>query len=158
MVTSSYNPNEYDTPLSSEGLAVKLEAITDIRITDPGSGFTANPSVVISRGAGDTTGVSGAASAFFGPVGNINGGKIIGVDITEGGLGYQEPPTVTFGTGGGTTRATGTAVLSEEIDPRAYTVEKVTVLTPGTGYDAAPVVSFSGGGGRWCYCYCLPGS
>jgi hypothetical protein len=59
-----------------------------------------------------------------------------GVDITDGGEGYETPPTVTFSSGS----ATGTAVLSGE-------VISITVTAGGSGYTTAPSVVIKGEGG-----------
>ena len=136
-----------------------LGVITDVTLHNPGTGYTA-PIIVINDP--DGTGSGAAASAFIAPAaGGIrkfvdslpglnagaadNLGNYIPIavpDITSypaGGVGYTSAPTViiTDPTGSG---ATATATLS------GSTVGSVTVNSPGSGYSANPVISFSGGG------------
>jgi hypothetical protein len=64
---------------------------------------------------------------------------VASVTITNPGIGYVTPPTVTFSVprnAGGTT-ATGTATIT------AGAVTSVTITNPGSGYTAAPTVTFS---------------
>ena len=81
----------------------------------------------------DNTGkVSGAATA-----------TVQSVVVTGAGVGYTSVPTVTFSGGGGSTQATGTAVLS---GGSSGTLTSVTVVTAGVGYTSAPVIAFSSAG------------
>ncbi len=58
--------------------------------------------------------------------------------ITNAGTGYVTAPTVTFSGGGGTTQATGTAVLSP-----TGTVVGININTPGVGYTSAPTITIA---------------
>ena len=63
-------------------------------------------------------------------------GPLMGLQLTSGGLGYSEPPTVTF-TGGGGTNATATATIQPS------RVSGLALTGNGTGYTSAPAVVFS---------------
>ncbi|MDP4302523.1 cupredoxin domain-containing protein [Leptothrix discophora] len=104
--------------------------ISDIQITDGGSGYTIAPLVSIVAQAGGGSGAMADARL-----------AVDQVIITNGGAGYTSAPTVLFSapTAGGV-RATGTAVVS------GGRVIGVTLTEPGSGYAAAPTVSFQGGG------------
>lgn len=69
-------------------------------------------------------------------------GLLYGVFMTSLGSGYTSAPTVTFSGGGGTTQATGTAVINS-----AGRVVGIKINTFGAGYTSAPSIAFSGGGG-----------
>lgn len=104
--------------------------ISEIAVTNGGSGYTIAPLVSVIAQAGGGSGVVAEARL-----------SVDAVAITNGGAGYTSAPTVLFSapTAGGV-RATGTAVVS------AGRVIGVTVTDPGSGYAAAPTVSFQGGG------------
>jgi hypothetical protein len=72
--------------------------------------------------------------------GNVGSG-VIGVAVTSGGQ-YASTPTVVFGPPQlpGGRQATGTAIMS------GTAVASIQITDTGTGYTAAPPVSFSGGG------------
>ena len=105
--------------------------VQSVTITDPGSGYTAPPSVTFSPGLGITA--RGNAVMQPGPVGSV--------DVTAAGSGYTSVPGVMFSGGGGGSGATANAALSNS-------VLSVSVTSPGSGYTSAPSVSFLGGGGR----------
>jgi hypothetical protein len=84
-------------------------AVTEINITNQGSGYTSAPTVSFtsSNGRGATaTAVLGSGSTE---------GKVIRIDITDGGTGYQIAPVVDI-TGGGGAGATATAVIEVDVD------------------------------------------
>jgi hypothetical protein len=84
-------------------------AVTEINITNQGSGYTYAPTVSFtsSNGRGATaTAVLGSGSTE---------GKVIRIDITDGGTGYQIAPVVDI-TGGGGAGATATAVIEVDVD------------------------------------------
>ncbi len=138
--------------------------ITSITVTNPGSGYTGVPTVTIT-GTLRPGGVAATATARMGintltltsggsgytarpTVGftGANGGgasaavtlTVTGVRVTNGGNNYTAVPTMTFAAApAGGTRATGIAELG---------VNSLTLTAPGSGYDAAPLVAFSGGG------------
>lgn len=72
-------------------------------------------------------------------------GSLASFIVSNGGVGYVTPPTVTIsppdGQGVGFINATAFATLT------GPSVTSVTVLLPGTGYVNIPTVSFAGGGG-----------
>ena len=104
--------------------------VQSVTITDPGSGYTAPPSVTFSPGLG----VNARGTAVLQP------GPVASVDVTVAGSGYTSVPGVMFTGGGGGSGATANAALSNS-------VSSVSVTRPGSGYTSAPSVSFSGGGG-----------
>ena len=79
--------------------------MTNIAISNGGSGYTSAPTVVISGGGG--------AGAFATAV--LTGGVVTSVNITNGGYSFTSAPTVTFSGGGATTAATGTATINGSI-------------------------------------------
>jgi hypothetical protein len=78
-----------------------------------------------------------------GKVGETTTATVTSVVVTGAGVGYTSIPTVTFSGGGGTTQATGTAVLS---GGSTGTLTSVTVNTPGVGYTSNPGIVFSTAG------------
>ena len=120
---------------------VAIGAVGVIAITNPGSGYTSAPNVVIS-GPDQTGGIQANATASL-----VSGGNTVGsINLVVGGTGYTNAAnlTVTLSGGGGTgakavagiqTFATGTVTIS--------------VIDGGAGYinAANTVVSISGGGG-----------
>jgi len=78
---------------------------------------------------------AGALSTAAG-TSTLTGDAVSAVTISDGGAGYQAPPTVTF-SGGGGTGATGIAVLTNGV------VTSVQITDGGSGYTSAPTVSFS---------------
>ena len=115
------------------GMAVRTGFnITSVTITDPGSGYTAPPSVTFPTGLG---GANAQATAV------LEAAAVASVDVTAVGSGYTSVPGVMFTGGGGGSGATANAALSNS-------VLSVSVTSPGSGYTSAPSVSFLGGGGR----------
>ena len=120
---------------------VTIGAVGVIAVTNPGSGYTTAPSVVIS-GPDQTGGVQANATASL-----VSGGNTVGsINLVVGGTGYTNAAnlTVTLNGGGGTgakavagiqTFATGTVTIN--------------VVDGGAGYinSANTVVSITGGGG-----------
>lgn len=58
------------------------------------------------------------------------------ITVDDGGLGYTDPPDVTFSGGGGGSGLTATAVIDG-----AGTVSAINITDPGSGYSSAPTVS-----------------
>jgi hypothetical protein len=105
--------------------------ISDVTITDPGSGYAANASISF-------TGTHTTAAVATGKVGGVTA-----TAITANGTGYTSAPTVTFSAPGGFgTTATGTAT----IDGSGHVIG-ITITSKGSLYTADPTVTFSGGGG-----------
>lgn len=63
---------------------VKEGIVSNIAVIDPGAGYTESPAVVLSGGGG------GGATATA----TISGGKVVGINLTNGGSGYKTPPNV----------------------------------------------------------------
>ena len=105
-------------------------AITEIAITNPGTGYEVGDVVQLafSGGGSDTSPIL---------IANLNSGGVGGVNITAPGSGYSSA-TVAF-SGGGGSGAAGTVLLSTG-------VISVPVTAGGTTYTYA-TVAFSGGGG-----------
>lgn len=66
--------------------------------------------------------------------------NLLSIEITNGGGGYIETPTV-YVTGGGGTGATAIAIMNGE------SVESIQILSEGVNYSSTPVVTIFGGGG-----------
>jgi len=88
------------------------DGVATIAITEGGSGYTQAPDVILTRGAGDTTGTGATAVAV------LDGDAVSSVVLTNPGAGYTEVPTVSF-SGGGGTGATATATLGTVANPVA---------------------------------------
>jgi hypothetical protein len=102
-----------------------------ITITNPGTGYTTPPGVLINGGSG-----SGATA-----VATIGTPAVNSVGMISGGSQYGPAPTVVFSGGGGTG-----AAATANIDPRG--VNTITVTNSGT-YLTAPntALTITGGGG-----------
>ena len=98
--------------------------ISEITITDEGSGYTSQPTVTIADSSEDW-GVTATATAIFDSV----NGKVTGATIVSSGRGYSStPPTVTFSpsdTGVESDRAQGTA----ELLPTYYSILSSTPIS-----------------------------
>jgi hypothetical protein len=99
--------------------------ITSLTITNVGTGYTSEPTVLI----GQVTD------------GGTTGGGVNSMIVINGGANYRNPPSVNF-TGGGGTGAAATAIIT------AGVVTSFNITAAGTGYTGQPTVSFSGGGGQ----------
>lgn len=78
-----------------------------------------------------------SATAVVGAAGTTVAGKIIRIDVKEGGIGYVTPPTVTL-SGGGGDGATAVAVLNEH-----GVISEIVITNAGTvAYTSAPTVTF----------------
>ena len=109
-------------------------SLQEMRITDPGFGYTTAPSITITPVDGLGRGVSlGVGIGTTGSVGIIT--------VTGGGSDYIVPPTVTFTSAptGGVT-AIGTAILVNG------KVDRIITTNAGYGYTIAPTVSVGAAG------------
>ena len=116
---------------------VSIGSVGLIAVSNPGSGYTSAPNVVISA-PNDANGVQAVATATI-----VTGsGGIRSVYVTAGGSGYTAVPDVTIGapniTGG--TQATAVASIS------GGAVVSVGIVNGGSGYTSVPAVTFSSGG------------
>lgn len=121
--------------------SVSPGAITDVTVTDTGSGYTATPNVTIAAPV-----AGGTAATARAVVGNINTtvGAIVGIVVTNPGSGYAtgETPSVNIdhpscSIGPGCSAASATATVAP-----AGTITGVTVTAPGT-YTTPPAITFS---------------
>ena len=80
------------------------QQVTNVTVTNQGSGYTSAPTVSFTGGAGS----SAAATAVV----DLTLGKVLSVFMTNQGTGYTSAPTVSF-TGGGGTSAAATAVVGD---------------------------------------------
>ncbi len=118
--------------------------ITAINITDPGTGYTAAPTITINGNGSGTGAVATATLGYY-------TSSIAGFGITnKGTTTYTTAPTVVL-TGGGGTGATAVALLGVGAD--AGKVVRINVTNPGWGYTSPPIVSFTGGGGAGAAAY-----
>jgi hypothetical protein len=116
---------------------VSIGSVGIIAITNPGSGYTGNPTVVIGAPI-DSHGVQANATVA------VTSGAVSLVQLQNAGSGYGVPPPSVTITGGGGTNATAIAGVVTFATGTASAV----VISGGTGYtnSANTVVTFSGGG------------
>ena len=105
-------------------------AITAIAVTNAGSGYSSAPTVTV-------TGSGGGSGATFivTMTGSGSNKSVDSISVDNGGSGYKGTITVSF-SGGGGSGAAATATVA------GSTISSVTIVTAGTGYSAAPVLSF----------------
>jgi hypothetical protein len=115
---------------------VSMGSVGSIGITNPGAGYLAAPSVVLSA-PNETSGVQATAEATI----TTGAGGITSIDVTSGGSGYTAVPgvTITAPDVQGGTQAQAAATIS------AGVVVAVTITEPGSGYLNVPTVGFSSG-------------
>ena len=109
----------------------KVLSVSEIKITDPGFGYTSIPNVEFLTDDGKGSGAVGAAGiATTGSVGIIT--------FTSTGAEYSTNPSVTFSAApaGGTT-AIGTAFINTTLK----TVSRIEVTNSGFGYTVAPTIT-----------------
>lgn len=107
-------------------------SVTEITVTNPGSGYVAGDFVAL-----DFSGGGGSTTAIITPV--LTGTKVTSLTITNGGTGYGNGgttpvPTLTIVGGGGTG---ATAVVTTMV---AGVITVVTLSTQGDGYTSVPTV------------------
>jgi hypothetical protein len=117
---------------------VSLGSVGLIGITNPGSGYTTAPNVIISA-PNESNGIQATAVATI----TTGAGGVQSIQVTATGSGFTSVPTVTIGapnvTGG--VQATAGATIS------GGNVVAIVVTQSGSGYTAVPSVSITGGGG-----------
>jgi autotransporter-associated beta strand protein len=104
-----------------------------------GSGYSTAPTVIISRGTGDSSGSGATATA------TLSGAAIGSLTLVNRGTNYTVDPTITF-SGGGGSGASGSADRFDYTDQNTG-LRSVSVDSVGTDYTANFDVTFSGGGG-----------
>jgi hypothetical protein len=117
---------------------VSIGSVGSIAISNPGSGYTSAPNVVISA-PNDANGVPATAVCSI-----VTGsGGIRSVTVTNTGSGYTSVPDVTIGGPNIPSGLQSTAVSSIS----GGKVVAITIVEPGSGYTTVPSVTISGGGG-----------
>ena len=105
--------------------------VSDIRITNPGAGYTQIPNIQFIPE--DGKGVGASAVAGLG-----TSGVITGITLTQGGAGYFTPPLVTI-----SNPAAGgeVGVLTARINTTTNRVTHIDILNAGHSYASAPTVT-----------------
>jgi hypothetical protein len=112
--------------------------VLSIIVTNPGSGYTAQP--VITIDPPDAGGTQAAATARWQPVPS---GQIGSIVLNNGGSAFTTIPTVTISGGGGS----GATAVAEIVAPGAPLASR-TLTNPGRQcFASAPSVLITGGGG-----------
>ena len=126
-------------PTLSWDVEVGRSAVSELTLTNGGSGYRDPPAVAIEGGGG-----SGAAA-----VATI-GGQVRSIELTSAGTGYTEAPTVAI-TGGGGAGATATAsfggVVSDIIIGSSGAYSTVDNYPDDDVLPGAPQITIEGGGG-----------
>jgi hypothetical protein len=102
--------------------------VTSITITNPGSGYTNTPTIIIAPPPFPPRKATGTAQ--------IVNGFVVGTKITDGGFGYDSPPAVLI-VGGGGSGATGTATVQNGV------ITAITITSSGSGYTSAPSIQIA---------------
>lgn len=157
-------------------ITIGKQYLDTINVTNPGTGYTTQPTVII--GAPPAGGIQASAIAY------VSGGQITNVIVTNPGSGYTAAPAISF-YGGGGSNAAATSTLSQPQRPDGSalfsngcyffgtdtfnqyyyklpiknenypltqntstigTVTNIDVTAGGTGYTSAPSVTITGGG------------
>ena len=84
--------------------------VKSITVTSQGAGYTSVPTVTFTA----SSGYGAAATAVLGS--DSTAGKVIRIDVTNPGTGYQVPPVISLVGGGFTSVAAATAVIEANID------------------------------------------
>lgn len=126
------------TGTPSHGNGVLTKTVTDLVISDGGTGYATTPTVQFTS----TSGTGAAADAI------VSGGIVTGYTITNGGTGYTSAPLVEF-IGASTTTALATSVVSTDILVDQYAVSEVWTIafTSPTTYNVIGTVSGLSGAG-----------
>lgn len=115
--------------------------VRSVQITNRGDGYSSPPIVRFSNAPSGGTTATGIATMISGIVDLCEPDETLlrvqGVELTNSGIGYTTPPTVSF-IGGGGAGAQATAIIGEGL------VGSITVINGGSGYTTPPEVSFIG--------------
>lgn len=117
---------------------VSIGSVGLIAITNPGSGYTIPPTVVISA-PNETGGAQANAVCTI----TAGSGGVEGIIVTNAGTSYTSVPQVTIGAPdlANGVQATASAAIS------GGAIIYITVVEPGSGYTTNPAVTITGGGG-----------
>lgn len=118
---------------------ITVGCITNIGITNPGSGYTQPPLVTISA-PNQTNGVQATAIAFI----SNAAGTITNITINNGGTGFTAFPTITIDP---PTSSTGTQAQAVVTTLSNNSIAGVQITNPGYGYITTPAITITGGGG-----------
>ena len=134
------DPNKGYYTWDANTAPVVVGSIGSVGITNPGSGYTEPPVVIVSA-PNDSNGVR---ATMLSSISNA-AGTVIGFTITSGGTSYTSFPSVSLSAppnpGGVQATAVVTAISGTGV------IQALSVTNPGSGYITAPSVTFSGGGG-----------
>ena len=125
-------------------------SVTGFTITNPGSGYVADPNVTLSGGGGNAAVIYGYSAFVPIVLGTpiVSGGAIVGVPIFQKGTGYTAAPTIAItdstGSGASVSAVMGGTILCPKV-VAAGTVTGYTSLVGGTGY-TSPTVAISAPG------------
>ena len=133
------DPNKGYYTWDTNTAPVVVGSIGSVGITNPGSGYTEPPVVTVSA-PNDS---NGTRATMLAQISNA-AGTITGFTITSGGSSYTTFPTVSLGAPPNPGGVQATAVVTS-ISSGA--IASLQITNPGSGYIAAPSVTFSGGGG-----------
>lgn len=119
---STVKPPLYIEAQGADLYAPVSGTVTDLTITNRGSGYSSAPSVSFSGGAG-----AGAAATA-----TVAGGQVVSLTLTNRGSGYTSAPSVSFSGGGGsgaaaTSNVALTTVAATATDTQASLGERATV-------------------------------
>lgn len=107
-------------------------SVTEINVTNPGSGFVLNDHVqLIITGGGSNNQARATAT-----VDSTKGG-VAQINVTAGGSGYSNDVHITFTGGGGSGAAAVVSTATNGV------IVNITVTNPGSGYTSAPTVVFT---------------
>ncbi len=136
---ATINNNGYAVGISQPLLAPTGNGVSGIAHFTGGAGYIAPPTVVVVRGAGDTTGTGATAIAQINPL----TGMVTNVLITCPGVNYTEPPTFTVFGGGATMAATITGESPTQNSSGGLTAigSGVTTLSGANTYTGNTTVS-----------------
>jgi len=104
-------------------------AISAVAVSAGGSGYSGNPTVVITSSGGG----SGATFSV-----TTSGGVITAITVVTGGSGYKGTVTASFSGGGGSGASAGAVTVGSS------SISNVIITNPGSGYTSAPSATLSG--------------
>ena len=109
--------------------AITAGAVSDVTITQGGSGYTSAATISFSGGGG-----TGASATL-----TIKGGKVVGVTNLVGGSGYTTPPDAKVDDGGSGAQA--------RVGTKDGVITKINLTSGGSGYTGTTTASITDNGG-----------